>query len=463
MMMINGVRSAPDFASRQPSDAANVLTVYLVLCCVLPSYLSFSALGALGRPGVLWCFLMMFWWLMAKFLQRGTVPRPRQPVRFALYLLVIAILLSYVLAMFRGIPATEVSPADNALIRAAGWCGILLVAHDGLRDLADIQIICRRIVIVGAIIAAIGILQFATKQSLVNWIAIPGMSADGQAGIDTRAEFTRAAGTAGHPLEYAVVICMTLPLSLSLALEDRARSVLARWFPPLVIATAALLSVSRSAIVAVVIGVVMLVPSWTPRVRLIAGIAALLLFTVIYFAVPGIAGTIRGMFTGASSDTSVLSRTSAYDVAFAIASNNPALGRGLGTFLPAYTILDNQYLGLIMEIGYIGTAIFLGVVVTAIVVARGTVARARDPLGKQLGAATASSIAAGSTCFAFFDALSFPMSAAFLFLMMGIAGALSRVATEPFVVGSATPFPRSIHTSATGSNAIRAEGVRISR
>lgn len=462
-MMADGDVSGPEFASRQPSDAVNVLTVYLVLCCVLPSYLSFAALGALGRPGVLWCFLMMFWWLMAKFLQRDPQPRRVQPVRFALYLLVIVILLSYALAMFRGIPTPEISPADNALIRAAGWCGILLVAHDGLRTMEDIKILCRRIVTVGAIIAAVGILQFATKQSLLNWIVIPGMSADGQAGIDTRAQFTRAAGTASHPLEYAVVICMTLPLSLTLALEDRARGALARWIPPLVIATAAILSVSRSAIIAVVIGVVLLVPSWSPRVRLTAGVAALLLSTVIYFAVPGIAGTIRGMFTGASNDTSVQSRTNAYDVAFAIASNNPVFGRGLGTFLPAYTILDNQYLGLIMEIGYLGTAVFLGLVVTAIVVARSTVARATDPMRRQLGAAIAASIAAGSTCFAFFDALSFPMSAALPFLMMGVSGALSRVATEPSAEASTHPLTPRIRTSGTEPQSLGTSGMRTFR
>jgi O-antigen ligase len=381
----------------------------------------------------------MFWWLMSKFLQREPPSPGVQPVRLAVHLLVIAIVASYVLAMFRGIPDAEVSPADNALIRVAGWCGILLVAHDGLRSARDIKVVLRRIVLTGAIIAVIGILQFATKQSLVNWIAIPGMTADGQAGVDTRGEFTRAAGTAGHPLEYAVVICMTLPLSLTFALEDKGRSVVARWTPPVVIATAALLSVSRSAIIALVVGIVFLLPSWTPRVRLFAGVAGVLLFTVIYFAVPGIAGTIRVMFTGAGDDSSVLSRTNAYDVAFAIASNNAAFGRGLGTFLPAYTILDNQYLGLIIEIGYVGAAMFLGLIVASIFVARSTVTQARDSMGRQLGVAAAASVAAGSTCFAFFDALSFPMSAAFLFLMMGTAGALARLPMEPLAAASPRP------------------------
>ncbi|WP_457316967.1 O-antigen ligase family protein [Sinomonas sp. RB5] len=389
---------------------------------------------------------MMFWWLMAKFLQREPPSRGVQPVRLALHLLVIVIVASYVLAMFRGIPDTEVSPADNALLRAAGWCGILLVAHDGLRSARDIKVVLRRVVTTGAIIAAIGILQFATKQSLVNWIVIPGMTADGQAGVDTRGEFTRAAGTGGHPLEYAVVICMTLPLSLTFALEDRTRGVLSRWAPPVVIATAALLSVSRSAIIALVVGIVFLLPSWAPRVRLFAGIAGVLLFTVIYFAVPGIAGTIRGMFTGAGDDSSVLSRTNAYDVAFTIASNNAAFGRGLGTFLPAYTILDNQYLGLIIEIGYIGAAVFLALIVAAIFVARSAVTRATDSMMRQLGVAAAASVAAGSSCFAFFDALSFPMSAAFLFLMMGIAGALAHVPMEPTVAASPRSALREVRT-----------------
>lgn len=416
-----------NLAPKRGSDAVNVLTVYLVLSCVVPSYLSFTSLGALGRPGVLWCVLMMFWWLMDKILQPEPHAGHVQPVRLALHLLVMAIVLSYLLAMLRGVPDPEISTADNALVRAAGWCGIFLVAHDGLENLQDVTAVVRRLVVTGAVIAAIGIFQFATNQSLVNWIAIPGMTADGQAGVDFRGGFTRAAGTAGHPLEYAVVICMTLPFSLALALEDRKRGLLARWLPPAVIAIAAFLSVSRSAIISVVIGIVLLVPNWTPRVRLFAGTAAAVLAATIYFVVPGIAGTIRGMFTGAGDDSSVLSRTTAYDVAFAMASNNPAFGRGLGTFLPAYTIIDNQYLGLIIEIGYVGVALFLALVVAAFVAARGTVTRSADMLRRQLGSAAASSVAAGGACLAFFDALSFPLSAAFLFLVMGVAGALRRI------------------------------------
>jgi hypothetical protein len=82
---------------------------------------------------------------------------------------------------------------------------------------------------------------------------------------------------------------------------------------------------------------------------------------------------------------------------------------------------------------------FLGLIVASIFVARSTVTQARDSMGRQLGVAAAASVAAGSTCFAFFDALSFPMSAAFLFLMMGTAGALARLPMEPLAAASPRP------------------------
>ncbi|MGN6404814.1 O-antigen ligase family protein, partial [Sinomonas sp.] len=315
---------------------------------------------------------------------------------------------------------------DTGLLRVAAWCGLFLGAHDGLRTWKSILTMLRRIVVAGTLMATLGLAQFATKNSLLGWFVMPGMSGDG-IGIDQRGGFVRAAGTASHPLEYGVVLCITLPMAITFAIEDRRRSLVARCLPAAIIATAAVLSVSRSALIAVGVAMAVLAASWTQRQRIVAGIAGIGILGVVYVAVPGMAGTLLGMFTGAAQDSSVASRISGYDVAFGMAGRLPFFGRGFGTLLPTYVYLDNQYLGIIVELGLFGLAAVLGLFATAIVLPWRARKRAETRLQRQLGAAIAAALASAATSFTFFDALSFPLSACFMFLMLGISGAYWRI------------------------------------
>ena len=94
--------------------------------------------------------------------------------------------------------------------------------------------------------------------------------------------------------------------------------------------------------------------------------SALLVTTVVFLTMPGVLGTITNLFTGISSDSSVASRTGSYDVASMFISRSPLLGRGFGTFLPKYWILDNGYLGLLIEGGALGLLGLLIVIATAV-------------------------------------------------------------------------------------------------
>ncbi|WP_138443657.1 O-antigen ligase family protein [Sinomonas susongensis] len=412
----------------QGPDAKTVLTIFLALCLV-PSYLTFTVIGTVGRPATLLALGLFAWWLADKLRRHVAVPWPFQPVRWALAAVVIAVLASYAGAMFRGLPGAEISPADTGLLLVAAWCGLCLVTHDGLRTMDDVIIMVRRIVTTGALMAALGLAQFITKTSLLAWISIPGMSGDTAGAIDQRGGFVRAAGTASHPLEYGLVLCAILPLALALALEDRERGVLARWWPAAVIGTAAVLSVSRSALIAAVVAIAVLFVSWSPRVRAAASLIGCGILGLVYVSVPGFAGTLLGMFTGAAGDPSVSSRLNSYDVAFGMASRSPILGRGFGTLLPSYVYLDNEYLGVIVELGLVGLAAVLWFFATGIVCAWGSSRRARTPFQQQLGSAIAAALCASAVSFTFFDALSFPLSAAFTFMLLGLAGAYHRVSS----------------------------------
>ena len=425
---------------RTTGDAVAFLTIYLVLTLAVPSYLTITALGAIGRPSTLWGILGLFWWAFER-LRRSTPAANGSPVvQAALLLFLAGVLISYATANLQGIPPAESTPADSGLIRVAGWIGIALIANDGITTMPRWLCLMRRLALIGGLAALLGLAQFFTGQSLLEWIQLPGLSADtAYTVVSSRGEFVRPSGTASQPLEYAAMLSMVLPIALMLAITEQQRSVVARWWPAAAVALVTVVSGSRSAFIGAAAGVLALVPGWSAAVRLRVLGAAAVLLGIVYVAVPGMAGTIRGMFLTLGNDSSSLSRTDSYSVALEITLRNAFFGRGFGTFLPHYRIFDNGYLTAMVELGLIGTGLLVLVLACAAAGAlraafstgaRGSTVRAQ-------GSAVAASLLAGGVLLAIFDGLNFSMSAALLFLMSGAAGAF-RGLNRPLPYPSAT-------------------------
>jgi O-antigen ligase len=251
---------------------------------------------------------------------------------------------------------------------------------------------------------------------------------------------------------------MLLPIALHFAVADAGRrSALARWLPAGLIALALSLSISRSAIICTAIALPVLLTAWPRHLRRRVYLAAPALIACLTVAMPGFYGTVLGLFTGIGNDSSAQSRTGSYGLAWSFVARAPVFGRGVGTFLPPYRILDNQYLGSLIELGFVGLACLLllfGVGVhTSWQLRKLPGAGERMPVGGVAGAAgggaradssmLSSALAAatlgGVVSFAFFDAWGFPMIPSILFLLLGCAGALRRLVLEgdPSVKGTA--------------------------
>lgn len=412
-------------------DAVSVLTIGLVLTCAVPSYLTIPALGPAGKPGTLWFLGALLWWIWSRLQRPFPVNTGRHPVRLMFFIVLGVVLVSYSLSNFVGIPIREVGLADGGVLKALSWAGVLLIANDGISNRERLQILLRRTALVGGLMATLGLVQFWSGQSLVSAIYIPGLMADANFdNVQTRSGFTRAAATASHPLEYGTVLSMSLPIAVALALNDSQRGRIARWFPVAAISAAALLSISRSALIGVITGAAILAISWSKRARITALVLAVAALGFTYIFVPGMVGTIRGLFIGLGEDTSAASRTSSYAVALEMAGRSFYIGRGFGTFLPEYRILDNQYLGLLIEIGIFGLLAFLGMIAAGLLCSQLAKRRLTDPVLGNLSHAVLASLSAGAVTFAFFDALTFPMAAVFMFLLLGIAGAFWRISHQ---------------------------------
>ena len=238
-----------------PPDAVTVLSIYMVLMYVIPSDRRIGALGTAGAVSVVFATFGALWWCWHHLHRSAPVPVRTQPVRTAQLVLLAAVLAGYVAAALRPLPTAEATTVDSSLLRMIAWSGILLVANDGIPDASRLLTMLRRLSWAGGLTAMLGLLQFATGQSFVSSIQIPGLSGGaGDLVSDSRGGFARAIGTSMHPLEYGSVLCIILPIALTIAIYDVKRGLATRWIPPAAIAIALVLSVSRSAILVVLVG-----------------------------------------------------------------------------------------------------------------------------------------------------------------------------------------------------------------
>ncbi|UUT34496.1 O-antigen ligase family protein [Microbacterium elymi] len=410
-----------------------MLTVYLVLLVAIPSSVSIAALGGLGRPSLLWGLILLFWWLLSKLQARTHVTVPvRQPLRFAFGALIVVVLISFAAAMLRGQPADQISPATTALIRLASWGGVLLVAMDGIRTHADAATLVRRIAIAGGALAALGLAQFLTGQTLLDWIvSIPGIAVDGS-GVAMRGSFTRASGTAIHPLEYGTAVVAALPLAITVAVHKGFRNRPSPhagvwWAPVALILIASVIAVSRSAIIGLAIALIGSMPAIPKRFRWTIGIGGGVLALGVLALVPGMFGTIVGLFVGASDDPSTQSRTDALARVPEFISSSPLIGQGFGTFLPRYYIFDNAWVLLTVELGVFGLICFAAVAFSAI--GSALVAGTRSPFDDTtaMSRGLAAAMITICTLLLFFDGLSFPISAGLFFLVAGLTAAMRTI------------------------------------
>jgi len=424
--------AATEGPERRGADAVTFLTAYLILLCAIPSYLVIPALGSVGRLSVLWGLLGFVWWVFARIRLASRLPAGPGPVRTAALAFLSAVLLSYAVAQLRGLPAGDGTTADSSLIRLCSWAGIMFVAMDGIQTREQLLAMLRRFVLVAALMAALGLVQFATGHSYVDSLTLPGFAVSGDfESVLDRGGFARSAATASHPLEYGALLCMSLPLGLALGTSDIRRHGVLRWGPPGVILVAVALSMSRSAMIGVLVGLLMLAPSVPPRYRIRAVVFGGILLAALAFFVPGMIGTLRGMFGGIGNDASTTSRTDSAGQAVEIALRDPWVGRGFGTFLPSELIMDNQMLLLLIECGIIGVAAFVVLVGTCVRAGWRMARYARGFQDTVLGPALAAAVAAGSVTLLFFDGFAFPICAGVLFLLFGLAGAALSVVEAP--------------------------------
>jgi O-antigen ligase len=415
-------------------DATALLTVFVVLLMVIPSQ---QAIGVLAlAPAAIIGILALLWWFGARINADSGMARGYQPVRIGLYLFVAAVLISYALCFHRFLAPDEVRSADRFVLFTAAFAGVVLLAADGITDLGRLDRLLRRFTLLGAAVGVLGILQFFTGFDITPLFKIPGLrSNDALSLIGARDGFRRVAGTAAHPIEFGVLMAMLLPLALHYAFTTVDRRTRERWwYVVAILACGIMMSLSRSGVVAAAVGLMIVGSTWPWRRVVNALVAGVLFLGAMRLLIPGLVGSMTGLFTHVTTDDSTTGRTARYPAAFHLIHQYPWFGRGPGTLLPSHilenkvAILDNQYLGSTIETGVIGLVALITMLLIGTFTARGARRRSSDPVVRSLAQALAGSIAGCLVAFYTFDALSFPKVAFGVALLIGCAGALWRLA-----------------------------------
>jgi polysaccharide biosynthesis protein PslJ len=411
-------------------DAVGVLSVGAFVVFAVPTRLVVSPLGAAGGPAALYGLFLLAWWVLARTVPSLGVARVHQPVHTALCVLLGSIGLSYAWAALHPLTEEQTLGADRGVLAMLALTGFALVAADMIKSLEALERFLHRIVMMTTAVAGLAVIEFATGFEFSKVIVIPGLKANTPFTSADRSEFRRVAVTATHPIELGMVLAIVFFIALHFAFHAKANR--RRWqVCAALIAIAIPMTVSRSAILALIVGGIVLFVTWSGPRRVKALIITSVFTVIMRLAIPGLVGTLSSLFVNISGDDSVKGRTDDYAIVGNYLASSPWLGSGFGTFIPKdFFFLDNQYLGSLIETGWIGffaLILFFGIGWS---IARRTRRMAPTPEVKALAATLSACIIATALGFGTFDGLGFPMIDGLYFIILGCTGALWRITRE---------------------------------
>jgi polysaccharide biosynthesis protein PslJ len=431
---------------RARADHTTALVVVAVGLLVIPARLRIGPLGEAGTPGSLVGMGAFAMWAWGRLWGKDWLARGRQPLRVTILLFGATILASYLAMGFRSHDVLEAKAGNRGLITLVTLAGVALLAADLVPSRERLAGLIRAIVGAGTAVAGLGVLQFVTHVDLAAKVRVPGLTFVDSNYASDRAGFSRIVATTTHPIEMSVVLCMLLPLALHVAFHATGKR--KRWWytSAALIGLAIPMTLSRTAMVGLVVIAVVLFPAWSWRRRRNALGAIAVGVVAMKFTVHGLLGTITGMIFNPGKDPSLTSRQIASAYVDTFIQRSPLFGRGWQTFLPdRYVFTDNQLLLGLVEIGFVGVAILLTSYLCAFGQARGIRRRSTNEEDRHLAACLAASIAVALVTWLTYDALSFPTGRVLTFLLIGCTAALWRLtrdaAAAPTVAEPALVLP----------------------
>jgi O-antigen ligase len=245
-------------------------------------------------------------------------------------------------------------------------------------------------------------------------------------------------GPTSHPLAIVTLLSLAVPFALSELLDSRERRQKVLYSVALVILIAGTFATARKTTAFVPVGTLLVFIAYRPRQMLRLSPLLLILIPAIHVLAPEAMGSVRNQLfpeRGFLNQNSVSDRTADYEAVNPDIRSHMAFGKGFGAYdHEVFRLLDNQYLGLLVETGFVGLAAYLLLIlavpwISHRVIRFGAPSRAPPAL-----AASAAAVAFGIAN-ALFDALAF-MHAPYAFIF--ISGLAAVLASEPLPARAAS-------------------------
>ncbi len=303
---------------------------------------------------------------------------------------------------------------------------------------ADVDLVLKVLVFGGAILSFLALIEFRTGFDLFDHVnrllPILQVQNTGFHSLEIRGGRLRVYGSGQHPIPYGAALLMLMPLAIYLARRTGSR---VWWCAAALLVLGSLATVSRTSILMIFVIFVIYARLFPANVRRLWPLVVPVI-VAIHLALPGSLGTLTGAFfpsggivkqqqSGAGTEGS--GRLADLGPSLTEAGRTPLLGQGYGSRviddgpLQNASILDDQWLGTLLETGLLGVAAWLWLFVAF---TRRMLRLARQDLGSPdawLYAGLASAVASFAFGMLFYDAFSF-MQVTFIALIFITLGSV---------------------------------------
>lgn len=349
----------------------------------------------------------------------------------------------------------EVTPTIKKLFVLASLLTLFVIASSSLRP-AEIWRFFQYILGLGLIVAVAAIIEQRTHTDIFYSLWAKILPVNPPANLDTLDNIGRLSvdGPTVQPLELATLLAMVIPIAIINAINAiTTKRRLLYLLAAAILLGGAVATSRKTAIVAPLVGVIVLT-CYRPR-PMLRGLllSALPLFVIVHLAAPGQVGTtlselLPGHINAVSTTTD---RTARYDAVRPDVMSHLLLGRGFESYDPfKYRILDNEYLGLLIGVGAIGLTLYLSMFGALFGMTHPMI---RGPNLKRSSAALAAQASLAVACVsnALFDVLSFSHVSYLFFFVAAMTIALRARSGAPAEQPAAAPPARPPVTTGSGS------------
>lgn len=424
------------------------LIVFVILFIPIKRYSLPASLPINLEPYRLLVFFVAFAWITSLLIDPRVRLR-RTPIDRPLGLFALMVLASEVVNRQR-----VVSVEPEVLKKLLFFLSFFIVFYlivSVVRRWEDVNFVTQVLVAGGAIVGLLAMLESYTGYDVFDHLqsVVPFLHLDraNVPHVPSRGGRLRVFASAQHPIALGAVLAMLVPFAIYLAVSRRQR----RWWVAAMLLTfGSLVTGSRTGIV--MFGVIALTYLFLRPVQLRRFWPALIpALLAIHFAAPGALGSIRASFFPKGGIVAQQANAPVGSGRLATLgpslhrefNPNPLLGEGFGTRVtqptpavpvPNAPILDDQWLGILLETGLLGALSLVWLFVRLI---RRLLPEARDADSRRSWylAGVIASVASFAASMLFYDAFSFIQVTFVLFIVMGL-GVSALLAPEP------EPIPR---------------------